>query len=78
MAIVLVAFITPLAILLSVQFGPLGPPVALALIAAPVYYFNKARKHGRSEAFDDRLTDERMRVAQEEIESIWKKRPTEE
>jgi hypothetical protein len=34
--------------------------------ALAAYKFNKARKHWRGDAFDDRLTDTRMAAAREE------------
>ena len=43
-------------------------PGFLAFMVANValaYWLNKARKHGRAEAFDDRLDDARMREARD-------------
>jgi hypothetical protein len=76
--VILIPYGTALVILFSTQFGPLGWPIVVALITAPIYYFNAARKHGRSEAFDDRLNDQRMKAAQEEIMAIWKKKEEED
>ena len=61
----------------GVLFG--GPAGALAFVACwvvtgiPIYYWNKARKTGRSNAYDDRLTDERMARGREEVLSQFEK-----
>ena len=66
----------------GVVFG--GPAGALAFLACwvvtgiPVYFWNKARKAGRSEAYDDRLTDARMAKGREEFISHFKKQREEE
>ena len=51
----------------AVMYGMLGFLLAVAILFSIVYYFNKARKHWRAEAFDDRLSDVRMREAREEL-----------
>ena len=61
-----------------------GTAGALAFLACwvvtgiPVYFWNKARKTGRSEAYDDRLTDVRMAKAREEFISHFEKQREEE
>jgi hypothetical protein len=55
-------------------YGFLGMFVWIALNVSISYWLNRARGHSRAEAFDDRLTDERMREAQEELIKKWKKR----
>ena len=49
-------------------FGLLGW-IGLNLILG--YRMNKARTHSRPEAYDDRLTDERIRLSQEEFMRSW-------
>jgi hypothetical protein len=58
---------------LSAVFGLLGLLGWLALNLLLAYRWNKARKHSRPEAYDDRLTDERMRASQEELIKKWEK-----
>ena len=66
----------------GVLFG--GPAGALAFVACwvvtgtPVYYWNKARKTGRTEGFDDRLTDARMAKGRAEVLSQFEKQRQEE
>lgn len=43
--------------------------VALGILVACVLRFHE--RHHRSEAFDDRLTDERMREAREYLIRVW-------
>jgi hypothetical protein len=45
-----------------------GGMVVIALAAIRFH-----EKHNRSDAFDDRLTDDRMRQATDELVTIWKK-----
>ena len=66
----------------GVVFG--GPAGFLVFIAcwvvtgAPVYYWNKARKTGRSGAYDDRLTDERMAKGREMVIAHFEKQREED
>jgi hypothetical protein len=73
-SLLLVPPLAAMLLLFMVKFGPIAWPITLALIVAPLYYFNKSRRHGRSEVFDDRLTDERMRAARDEIIADWQKK----
>jgi hypothetical protein len=77
-SLLLVAPLAAMVLLATVQFGPIAWPVTLALIIAPLYYFNKSRKHNRPEAFDDRLNEERMRAARDDIIAHWKKKDTDD
>jgi hypothetical protein len=70
-SLLLVAPFAAMLLLFTVQFGPIAWPITLALIIAPLYYFNKTRKHGRLEAYDDRLTEERMQAARDDIIANW-------
>jgi hypothetical protein len=54
-------------------YGYLGLIGWLGLNLLVGYRFSQARKHSRPDAYDDRLTDERMRTAQEELISDWEK-----
>ena len=61
--------------------GPAGALVFLAcwvVTGTPVYYWNKARKTRRSEAYDDRLTDERMARGREVVLSQFEKQREDE
>lgn len=61
--------------------GPVGALVLIALWTAtgtPVYYWNKARNASRSEAYDDRLTDERMAKGRAEVISQFEKQRKDE
>jgi hypothetical protein len=77
-ALLLVAPGAAILLIYTVRFGAIAWPITLALIIAPLYYFNKTRKHGRLEAYDDRLTEERMRAARDDIIAQWKKKDTED
>src|SRR5215472_17142474 len=66
----------------GVLFG--GPAGALAFLACwvvtgtPVYYWNKARKTRRTEAYDDRLTDDQMARGRVEVFSHFEKQRQDE
>jgi len=61
-----------------------GPAAALVfwslwiITGTPVYFWNKARKTRRHEAFDDRMSDEKMAKAREEVIAGFEKNREEE
>jgi len=55
--------ITVYSILLG--YGYLGPAIFIVVNFAAAVYWNKARKHSRTAAFDDRLSFEKMERARE-------------
>ena len=73
-SLLLVPLAAAMLLLSIVKFGPIAWVITLALIIAPLYYFNKSRNHGRLDVFDDRLTEERMRAARDEIIANWQKK----
>lgn len=46
----------------------------LGLNLLVAYRLNQARKHSRPEAYDDRLTDERIQESQEELIKRWEEK----
>jgi hypothetical protein len=63
---------------MSAVYGLVGLVGWLALNLLLAYRFNQARKHSRVEAYDDRLTDERMKTAEEDLIKDWERKKNEE
>jgi hypothetical protein len=80
-SVLALVFIGVAAITGVIYGGPVGALVFLAcwiFTGTPVYYWNKARKVRRAEAYDDRLTDERMAKGREEVISGFEKQRQDE
>ncbi len=58
----------------AVAFGMIGFAAWLALNLVLVYPLSQARNHWRKGVFDDHLTGERMRSAEEDVIKIWEEK----
>jgi hypothetical protein len=66
LALILWPFFTSIGILYVITvWGAVGFLAFTTVSMGLAYYLNKARKHGRAESYDDRLTSARMDEARE-------------